>query len=163
MTILRGTEFSFGEEENVLGWWWWLYSHQRVLNELYPEKMVSFTIFFFFLWLLLQHMEVSRLGDWMRAAAAGLHHSHGNAKSELPLWPMLQLSAMPGSLSQRMRPGIEPEFSWRLHWVLNLLSHYGNSYHNFSNTNFTVSVGQKSKHSVSRFSTQTLTWMDSRY
>ena len=28
------------------------------------------------------------------AAAAGLHHSHSNAKAELHLWPVLQLAAM---------------------------------------------------------------------
>ena len=31
----------------------------------------------------------------IRAVAAGLHHSHSNARSELSLWPTPQLTAMP--------------------------------------------------------------------
>ena len=30
----------------------------------------------------------------IRAAAAGLHHSHSNARSELHLWPSPQLTAV---------------------------------------------------------------------
>ena len=35
----------------------------------------------------------SQAKGWSRAAAAGLHHSHGNAGSELHLQPRLQLAA----------------------------------------------------------------------
>lgn len=31
--------------------------------------------------------ESSRTRGWIRGAAAGLHHSHGNVGSKLPLWP----------------------------------------------------------------------------
>ena len=57
--------------------------------------------FFFFFWsfvflgLHLQHVEVPRLGGLIRAVAAGLHHGHSNARSELRLWPTPQLMAMP--------------------------------------------------------------------
>ena len=33
----------------------------------------------------------SQARDRIRAAAAGLHHSHSNSRSEPPLWPMMQL------------------------------------------------------------------------
>jgi len=36
----------------------------------------------------------SRARDQIRAAAAGLHHSHSNARSELHLQPTQQLAAM---------------------------------------------------------------------
>ena len=46
-----------------------------------------------------------------------------NAGSELYLQPTLLLVAM----VDWARPGIKPTSSWRLHWVLNLMSHNGNS------------------------------------
>ena len=48
-----------------------------------------FKIFNFFLFLgpHLGDMEVSRLGDPIKAAAAGLHHSHSNAGSKPHLQP----------------------------------------------------------------------------
>ena len=45
----------------------------------------SFFYFLFYLGLLLQHIEIPRLGDLIRATAAGLCHSHSNARSELHL------------------------------------------------------------------------------
>ena len=36
----------------------------------------------------------SQARGWIRATAAGLHHSHSNTRSELQLQPVLQLSAM---------------------------------------------------------------------
>ena len=50
----------------------------------------------FFLGLLLQHVEVSQARGLIRAAAAGLHHSHSNTRSELRLRPTPQLMATPG-------------------------------------------------------------------
>ena len=42
------------------------------------------------------------------AAAAGLHHSHGNVDFKLHLWPTLQLAATPDP----SRPGIKPKSLW---------------------------------------------------
>jgi len=53
-------------------------------------------IYLFVLGLHLCHMDVPRLDDWIRATAAGLHHSHSNVGSELRLRPTPQLTAMPG-------------------------------------------------------------------
>ena len=64
-------------------------------------------LFCFVWWQHLRHMEVPKLGrDWIRAAAAGLRHSHSNARS----------------LTHWARPGIEPASSWMLavfitHWA----------------------------------------------
>ena len=60
----------------------------------------------------------------VRAVAASLCQSHGNAKSEPRLWPTPQLTAM---------PGIEPVSSWMLvrfvstepQWELSHISYYG--------------------------------------
>ena len=48
----------------------------------------------------------------IRSSAAGLHHSHSNARS----------------LTHSGRPGIEPTSSKTLCWVLNSLNHNGNSW-----------------------------------
>ena len=50
--------------------------------------------FFFFLGLHLQHMEVPRLGDQTGAAAASLHHCHGNARSNMHLPAYTTVRAM---------------------------------------------------------------------
>ena len=60
------------------------------------EGRAGFFHSFFFLFFLgphLQHMEVPRPGSQIRAAAAGLCHSHSNIRSELHLSPMPQLVA----------------------------------------------------------------------
>ena len=49
----------------------------------------------------------SQARGWIRAAAAGLRHSHSNAGSELGLWPTQQLMAMPDHLTHCVRPGTE--------------------------------------------------------
>ena len=43
----------------------------------------------------LRHMEVPRLGGWIRTAAASLRQSHSNAGSEPRLQPTSQLEATP--------------------------------------------------------------------
>ena len=54
----------------------------------------------------------SRARGWIRAAAAGLYHSHSNAGSELQLQPTTQLMAMLDPyISHRARPGMESTFS----------------------------------------------------
>ena len=66
---------------------------------------------FFFFYLLGPypgHMEVPR------AAAASLHHSYSDTRSEPCLWPTLQLMATTGPLIHWPRPGIKPESSWIL-------------------------------------------------
>ena len=47
----------------------------------------------------------------IRAVAAGLHHSHSNARSELCLWPTPQFTGNTGSLTHWAWPGIEPTSS----------------------------------------------------
>ena len=46
------------------------------------------------------------------AAAASLHHSHSNAKSELPLWPYTTAHSNTTSLTHWGRPGMERTSSW---------------------------------------------------
>ena len=55
------------------------------------HDLLSFFFFFFFFFL--QHMEIPRL---IRAAVAGLRHSHSNARSEPHLQSTPQLTATPG-------------------------------------------------------------------
>ena len=84
----------------------------------------DFTIYFLFLGSHLWHMEVPRLGGWI-GAAARLHRSHSNT----------------GSFTHWARPGIEPTSSWILYWVLNPLSHNGNSMtRDFKNQNWELSI-----------------------
>ena len=58
-------------------------------------KMHFISFYFVFLGLHPWHMEVPRIGLKIRAVAAGLCHSHGNARSELCLQPTPQLPATP--------------------------------------------------------------------
>ena len=61
------------------------------------NDLVQYFIFFF--WLFLRGCTMaygsSQARGRIRAVAAGLHHSHSNARSELHLWPTPQLKAMP--------------------------------------------------------------------
>ena len=100
---------------------------------------------FFFFFLLFRVKFVTYGGSQARgqieATAAGLHYSHSNTKSEPHLQPTPQLTAMPESPTHWAGSGIEPASSWILVrfvstapqwelpqcWVLNLLSHDGNS------------------------------------
>ena len=59
------------------------------------KKFIYFIFYFVFLGPHLRHMEVPRLGGPIRAAAAGLHHSHSHARSWPHLGPTPQLTAMP--------------------------------------------------------------------
>ena len=54
----------------------------------------------------LHHMEVPRLGGQIGAAAAGLHHSHSHARSELHLQSTPQLSAMPDPYATERGQGL---------------------------------------------------------
>ena len=66
----------------------------------------------------------------VRAAAAGLHHSHSNTRSKLHLWPTPHLVATPDPLTHWVRPRIEST-SWS--WILHPLSHNGNPlFHSWS-------------------------------
>ena len=64
-------------------------------------------------------------GGRIGAAAASHSHSysHSNSGSKPPLWPTPQLTAKLGSLTQWVKPGIEPVSSWILvgfikHWTM---------------------------------------------
>ena len=59
------------------------------------HQKIKWVFFFFFLGLNPRPMDVPGLGGPIRATAAGLHHSHSNAKSEQHLRPIPQLMAMP--------------------------------------------------------------------
>ena len=48
------------------------------------------------------------------AAAAGLHHSHSNARSKLQSLTYTTAHGNNGSLTHRGRPGIKPVSSWIL-------------------------------------------------
>ena len=51
----------------------------------------------------------SQARDQIRVVAAGLHHSHSNARSEAHLWPTPHTAqGNTGSLTHWARPGIEP-------------------------------------------------------
>ena len=50
----------------------------------------------------------------IRAVLASLCHSHSNTASELHLWPIPQLSAIPDALTHWARSGIELTSSWTL-------------------------------------------------
>ena len=50
----------------------------------------------------------SQASGWMGAAAAGLHHSHSNARSRLCLRPIPQLTAMPDSQLTEWGQGSNP-------------------------------------------------------
>ena len=58
----------------------------------------------------------SQVRGWIGAAASGasLLNRHSNTRSEPCLWPIPQLTAMPGSLTHWAGPGIEPTSSWIL-------------------------------------------------
>ena len=60
------------------------------------------------------------------AVAAGLHHSHGTPRSKLHLFPMSQLVALPDlqPTERGQGPNLHPH---GLYWVVNPLSHKGNS------------------------------------
>ena len=54
----------------------------------------------------------SQARSQIRAAAAGLHHSHSNTGSEPRSVTYTTAHGNAGSLTHRSRPGIEPESSW---------------------------------------------------
>ena len=70
--------------------------------------ILLFFFFFCFLGSYPWHMEVPRLGVKSRVAAAGLHHSHSNEGSKLPLWPTPQLTATPDPWLAKWGQGSNP-------------------------------------------------------
>ena len=85
-------------------------------------EQYSFSFSFSFSGLHLQHKEVLRL-------AAGPWHSHSNASSEPHLQPMACGNTR--CSTHWVRPGMEHAYARRQCWVLNLLSHSGNSEQNW--------------------------------
>ena len=63
---------------------------------------------FFFLPWYLQHMKVLWARGWIRAATAGLHHSHSNARSKPYLWPTPQFKAMQDPYPSEQGQGWNP-------------------------------------------------------
>ena len=94
---------------------WDAISESRII--FWDEEKESFSLSLFFFFSFLFRVSPAAYGnsqarDWIRAAATGLHYSHSNATSEPNLWPTPQLVAR--SLTQRVRPGIQPTSSWIL-------------------------------------------------
>ena len=88
---------------------------------------------FFFLILLFRATPTAYGGpqarDPIRAAAAGPRHSHSNNAGSEP--HLTTPHSNTRCLTHWLRPGIEPTSSGKLLWVLNPLSHNGNSYFAF--------------------------------
>ena len=63
----------------------------------------------------------------IRAAAAGLHHSHSRAGSKLLLQPTLHLEIMLGSFNPISKARGRTRILMITSWVLNPLSYSGNS------------------------------------
>ena len=84
------------------------------ISSLYYTYLIlfSFLFFFFAFWAAPVAYGRSQAGSPIRTTAAGLCHSHSNARAELHLHPTPQLTA--GSLAHWARPGIEPASSWIL-------------------------------------------------
>ena len=108
---------------------------QKVLHSQMAMHKDSFFFFFFcFLWPHLWHKEVPKLRGWNEneAAVAELCHNHSNPVSKPHLPSMATACSKAGSLTQWVRPGVEPTSSETLCWVLNLLNRNRNSMHNDS-------------------------------
>ena len=98
-------------------------TYRHVFQEItYKVKFFCYlqlrTIFFFLFRVI--PAAYSQARGWIRPAAAGLHHSHNNARSGPRLGPTPQLMA--GSLTHWARPGTKPASSWILvefltHWA----------------------------------------------
>ena len=71
--------------------------------------------------------EISWARGWIETAATGLCHSHSNFRIQATSATYTAAWGNAASLTHWVRPGIEPTSSWTLCWVLNLLSHNGNS------------------------------------
>ena len=76
------------------------------------KQFLKFCLFVCFppLWATPVEYRCSQARDWIGAAAAGLHHSHSNTRSELHPRTMPHLEEMPDPLTHWARPGIEPAF-----------------------------------------------------
>ena len=83
--------------------------------------------FFFFSRLHLWRTLSSRARGRIGATAAGLHPQPQQRQIRATSKTYTAACDNTGSLTPRVRPGIEPTSSQRQHWVLNLLSRKGNS------------------------------------
>ena len=78
------------------------YHSEEILQAfLFMSYLCQWLCFLFFFLRLFRVTPVAYGGSWARgstgAAAAGLHHSDSNARSEPCLWPTLELMTMPDS------------------------------------------------------------------
>ena len=112
-----------------------IHDNSRLLskNNLFFLFFLSFflSFFFFFLRPLPAAHGSSQARGWNGAIAAGLYHSHGNARSEWSLQPTLQLAATLDPFTYWERPGIEHTSSQILIRFLTPLNHNENSKNNF--------------------------------
>ena len=101
----------------------------------------SYAFFFFFFLFLFSIAPMaygsSQARDWIQAAATVLRHSHSKVGSKPHLGPTPKLAATLNlSLTHWVEPGNKPASSGTVYWVLNLLSHKGNSHYVVLNHNF---------------------------
>ena len=91
--------------------------------------LLSFFFFFFFFFEAASAAyESSQARGWIGVAAAGLHHSHRHSNAGCATCATCAAAhGRARSLIHWARPGIEPASSQTLCWVLNPLSHNGNS------------------------------------
>ena len=89
-------------ERPVCCYWWrvlWRLMRYCLINDIveFFHILAGLTSIFYFLFYLLRAILTaygrSQVRGQIRAAAASLHHSHSNARSEWYLWTMLQLGA----------------------------------------------------------------------
>ena len=124
---------------NRLSWVSYVFFFRKIRD--FPEWFPSFFFFFFLfpflLWPHLWHMQITQTWGQTGTAAAGPCHSHHNAESKPHLaWIYTTACSNAGSLAHWVRPGIEPKSSWAFCWVLNPLSHSGNSPNYFLRNHF---------------------------
>ena len=107
MTQYKKTVSTLHKDRDCVCSIWYL--HFLGLCVSYSGHSVIFFFFFsFLLGLHLWHTEVPRLGVKIRAAAADLLHSHGNARSKPCLQPTPQLIAMLYSQPTEQDQGLNP-------------------------------------------------------
>ena len=83
----------------------WIHYHWTTMGT--PNRKFFF-LTFCFLGPYPRHIESSQARSRIRAAAAGLYHSHNNVGSKLHLWPVYQLTAVPDPWPTEWGQGSNP-------------------------------------------------------
>ena len=114
-TLLQGPKAITGSQSQVVN----QAGLDRELGEPEPSPPFFFLSFFFFFFFgLFRATPMAQGGSQARgpigAIASSLHHSHSNARSKSNLQPTPIAHGNAGSLTHRVRPGIESTTSWFL-------------------------------------------------